>query len=734
MKRLALFVGINTYPDSPLSCARADAEVLFREFKSRYDATSILTDREASPERIVHEIEKFQHVLSPGDMFLFYFSGHGCEQGGDRVLAVPHYDVKGNYMEMAGLTIDILKGMTDVIGVHRLFILDCCRSAIQSVDNVTARGKMAGYMARHGSKTLIQPTILSSSAPGQSSYEHTASGHGYFTEAFLAAIRNSEVRTFNMFRDRLDYEMQSLRTPGAQDPYFEGGIGSNLPFWPTWDKGNEHAASNQNRASVREVKLGDVVDAFNGLSHSCFYVGGAVPEKKRRNAWNSMRVKGYDSTILALFDNTFWGGSSDGFVLTGEGLYARNSSGDAPIFVAWSDMRRVYCHEKYLIVNDNQIDTLYFDDDSRLKCCQALAKLVSKVTGSSISEHATSNTPSINNTDVASNGNVSQSCARFRMVVEDKFEIKGRGIVVTGIVKGKNVRVGCKVNILRWEKYFCDATIIGIEIKGKLVVEGTVGENVGLLLRFSRRVSISDIEADVVLRECTKHGQNISTESAQSPWHEGMTHPTVPHIIAMPQEGKWRCEAGYVLINPRNPLTGAVWKPRHPHPQHPHVVAADKEGSWTPDWGYWWINQEDKSDYRVVWISGARPIEHVYSSDIEGRWCCDPGYKFKNPASPLDGVLRIDHPPSAHKNGRKMPCRKKKSDYPHVVIRSNDGALSPEPGYSWKNSAQANDYDVVWKPGYLHPDIPHIVASDVQDLWIPENGYEWDGPRSVKEK
>ena len=294
MKRIAIFVGINAYPDSPLRCAKADAEALYNEFRTKYDATSLLLDRDASPECIVNEIEKYQKVLSPGDMFLFYFSGHGCEQDGNRLIAVPQYDVQGNYLEVSGFTIDMLKAMTDIRGLHRLFILDCCRSLPQRVNNLGARGKMAGYMHRHNSRAIIQPTILSSSAPGQSSYEDTSSGHGYFTEAFLAAIRNSEVRTFNMFRDRLDYEMQNLRTPGAQDPYLEGGIGSNLPFWPAWEYGVEHAPPAPGGNIIREVTLGDVIDAFNGLSHSCFL--SEVPYPRKSGAMHGTQCVSRDTT------------------------------------------------------------------------------------------------------------------------------------------------------------------------------------------------------------------------------------------------------------------------------------------------------------------------------------------------------------------------------------------------------------------------------------------------------
>lgn len=617
MKRIAIFVGINAYPESPLRCARADAETLYREFRSRYDATKLLVDKEASPERIVGEIENFQRILSPGDMFLFYFSGHGCEQDGSRFVAIPQYDVQGNSLELAGLTINALKDMTDIKGLHRLFVLDCCRNVLRSVEDVGARGKMAGYLHRHGSRSIIQPTILSSSAPGQTSYEHIESGHGYFTEAFLAAIRNSEVRSFNMFRDRLDFEMQSLRTPASQDPYFEGGIGSNLPFWPTWEYGVEHAPPAPGGATSRKVNLGDVIDAFNGLSHSCFFIGGAIPEKKRRNAWNSMRVKGYDSTILALFDNTFWGGSSDGFVLTEEGLYARNSSSDAPCFVAWSDMRRIDAHEKYLIVNDIQIDTLYFDDDSRQKCCQGLAELAAFATGGA------------SDFNPAAGGNNSSvpPCNCFRFAVEDKFWIEGRGCVVTGIVCGEKVSVGQMANIYHRDRFFRKVTIIGIEKNRSLVDVGEVGDYVGLLLRSEKSLLLSELEQGMVLVS-SNVDVGVNTSATASVLKPGTSHPTIP----------------------------------------------------------------------------------------------------------FEGVLRIRNRQFAPTDGRKIPCRKKKSNYPHVLIRDKNGALAPEPGYAWVNGSYSNDYGVIWKPGFLHPDISHIVASDVEGYWIPESGYEWDGAQKVRKK
>ena len=60
MKRFALFVGINTYRGNRLHCARADAEVLFKEFSKHYDVAKLLVDKKATPDAIVRELDNLQ--------------------------------------------------------------------------------------------------------------------------------------------------------------------------------------------------------------------------------------------------------------------------------------------------------------------------------------------------------------------------------------------------------------------------------------------------------------------------------------------------------------------------------------------------------------------------------------------------------------------------------------------------------------------------------------------------
>lgn len=267
MKRLALFVGINTYKKKRLNCARADAEVLHAEFSRHYDVTKLLVDKNATPEMIISELDDLQKQAKAGDMLVFFFSGHGSDFKGERLLAVPDYDKHGTFTETVGLSTATLRKKTDVRGLHRLFILDCCRTHYDEeseiLDEASDSGKGTGYVRRHGKRAIVWPTMLSSSSPGQTSYEHSAAGHGYFTEALIETLHESSVRNFNNFRDYLDSVMSRQKTPGAQDPYFEGPLGADLPFWPKWEDASgleetdSEESSSDSPAPSEELSGGD---------------------------------------------------------------------------------------------------------------------------------------------------------------------------------------------------------------------------------------------------------------------------------------------------------------------------------------------------------------------------------------------------------------------------------------------------------------------------------------------
>jgi elongation factor Tu len=77
----------------------------------------------------------------------------------------------------------------------------------------------------------------------------------------------------------------------------------------------------------------------------------------------------------------------------------------------------------------------------------------------------------------------------FLMPIEDVFSIAGRGTVVTGRVERGVIKVGEEIEIVGitdTEKTTCT----GVEMFRKLLDEGRAGENVGVLLRGTKREEV----------------------------------------------------------------------------------------------------------------------------------------------------------------------------------------------------------------------------------------------------
>jgi len=83
----------------------------------------------------------------------------------------------------------------------------------------------------------------------------------------------------------------------------------------------------------------------------------------------------------------------------------------------------------------------------------------------------------------------------FLMPVEDVFSITGRGTVVTGRVEQGVVKVGDTVEIVGIRNT-TSTTVTGVEMFRKLLDQGQAGDNVGVLLRGTKK---DDVERGQVL-------------------------------------------------------------------------------------------------------------------------------------------------------------------------------------------------------------------------------------------
>ena len=92
----------------------------------------------------------------------------------------------------------------------------------------------------------------------------------------------------------------------------------------------------------------------------------------------------------------------------------------------------------------------------------------------------------------------------FLMPIEDVFSISGRGTVVTGRVERGVIKVGEEVEIVGLRETV-KTTCTGVEMFRKLLDEGRAGENIGVLLRGTKRDEVERGQVLAKPRSITPH-------------------------------------------------------------------------------------------------------------------------------------------------------------------------------------------------------------------------------------
>ena len=93
----------------------------------------------------------------------------------------------------------------------------------------------------------------------------------------------------------------------------------------------------------------------------------------------------------------------------------------------------------------------------------------------------------------------------FLMPIEDVFTITGRGTVVTGRVERGILKVNSEVEIVGIKPTSIKTTVTGVEMFRKLLDEARAGENVGLLLRGTKREEVERGQVVVKPGSVTPH-------------------------------------------------------------------------------------------------------------------------------------------------------------------------------------------------------------------------------------
>jgi len=191
MKRKALFVGVNEYQDAQIENLRyavCDASEIQAQFKFCGFETKLLPD----PARgdVEKWVEAMTSGLKAGDVFVFYFAGHGYTSpgGSDELLFCRDDKYADLQYNRAGIPFSMLRDQTLRNGQNSIFILDACRSNFFSGQRGKAPPRdlvsMSAMMGNPGSpRRRGAYAIWRSCGSGQSALELESLGHGIFTYA-----------------------------------------------------------------------------------------------------------------------------------------------------------------------------------------------------------------------------------------------------------------------------------------------------------------------------------------------------------------------------------------------------------------------------------------------------------------------------------------------------------------------------------------------------------------------
>jgi uncharacterized caspase-like protein len=216
----ALLVGNKDYARRPLVNPLNDAVDLAAALREvGFETTTVAN---AGFKELEQSVRTFVLTVQPGDVALFYFSGHGMEVDGQNYLIPVDFDAQSEdevkYKSLAaGMVQDLLHRRGARVAI---LILDACR------DNPYRTWKStSGGLAEMSGDGIY---VAFAAAAGKTADDHPDQRNGLFTKHLLDALREPGLtidQVFNRVRERVDKE-----SGGAQRPFSMTGLIGDFYF------------------------------------------------------------------------------------------------------------------------------------------------------------------------------------------------------------------------------------------------------------------------------------------------------------------------------------------------------------------------------------------------------------------------------------------------------------------------------------------------------------------------
>jgi len=219
--RKALIIGINDYPDYPLTGCLNDAEAIASILEKNENGSPNFTVKLSKDTETKTDLVSLIKKLFEGnnEIALLYFSGHGFlnELGG--YIVTPDYKKGDEGIKMD----DILIWANESKTKDKIIIFDCCHS-----------GSFGSPALTRGASNINEGiTVLTASKSDEPSIE--IMGHGVFTSLLLNALQGGAA------------DLRGHITPGSIYAYIDQALG-------TWDQRPVFKTNVTSFISLREVK------------------------------------------------------------------------------------------------------------------------------------------------------------------------------------------------------------------------------------------------------------------------------------------------------------------------------------------------------------------------------------------------------------------------------------------------------------------------------------------------
>lgn len=193
-KRWAIVIGAGKYETlGELRYAPADArdfaKLLVEDYKFRPESvTKLIDEPNVKPPTVANIRKQLDETLgdprlNKGDLFIFYFSGHGVGTAKGDYLC-PTDATKDNITEVGLPVKEVIERIVKAGLRNVLVITDACRGG--------EKNSFGKELAALSDKANIG--VMLGCEPGRRSYQNARAGHGYFTDALLEALRKPELR------------------------------------------------------------------------------------------------------------------------------------------------------------------------------------------------------------------------------------------------------------------------------------------------------------------------------------------------------------------------------------------------------------------------------------------------------------------------------------------------------------------------------------------------------------